>query len=389
MDAKEPIEWKIRFDFGNRVFWTDRAILIDKAYVSVVDFLPDGTEQDSEMVRSQNYRKAETLLNIPVFERVPFSRLRQHDTGNYWLGDQKTYNKCYIDLLLQQIPEEQLFFGLTGGRASPSILYHLKERIGVLMPFNEPLPKQRIKGLKKRAESGDANAQYTMGNYCWINYMKTPTGTVHARRWYALAASQGHLDACLELATYCRDGEYVEKDLSVCLALLEKAIEGGSKKAMRYRAHLIKEIPPEQYRRILKRNTEEFLRRFLEESSKTQEQRAEEGDMAAQYSVALGYHLKGYKSAVCAAKALKWYAAAAKQGHDRACLALGRCYWAGRLVEKDRAKSLVLFERAIELGSKEAVRWRAKLIEFMPPEQFRAVSARIAADQIHKHPPEI
>ena len=115
------------------------------------------------------------------------------------------------------------------------------------------------------------------------------------------------------------------------------------------------------------------------------QERAAAGDADAQYLMGKVDSKLSREFPITGAKALKWYAAAARQGHAGACLALGQCFREGRFVARDLAISLVLIEQAIEMGSRDAIRARRRLVQSMPSEQFRAVAGQIAAAAIGKN----
>ncbi len=109
---------------------------------------------------------------------------------------------------------------------------------------------------------------------------------------------------------------------------------------------------------------------------------AQAGDAMAQYRIAQAAFIKAHQSPKHVPAALKWYAAAAAQGHAKAVLALGGIYCRGKFVERDFVKGLALLDHAIELGCREAVRMRALVIKSMSPGQFRNVSSQLAAVQM-------
>lgn len=50
----------------------------------------------------------------------------------------------------------------------------------------------------------------------------------------------------------------------------------------------------------------------------------------------------------------------------------------GQVVEADFEKGLMLYEKAIELGDRDALQGRAKTIKTIPPKEYQRISARIA-----------
>ena len=82
--------------------------------------------------------------------------------------------------------------------------------------------KKNLDDLSSRAEQGDADAQYTLGN----NY-KTGIGVqrdiFEARRWHLRAAENGHSEAQYEIGYSYEKGRFVSKDLDVSLSWYKKA----------------------------------------------------------------------------------------------------------------------------------------------------------------------
>lgn len=105
---------------------------------------------------------------------------------------------------------------------------------------------------------------------------------------------------------------------------------------------------------------------------------AESGHVPAQ--MRLGYTYAFSKTVRTDYKeAVKWFNRAAEQNNPKAVFYLGRFFFSGSGVERDWVKSLILFERAIELGCKDAIPLRAKLISRMPPGQYEMVAAQIVS----------
>ena len=70
-----------------------------------------------------------------------------------------------------------------------------------------------IRGMKRRAEQGDAGSQYNLGCHYDYGRMGLPQDQAEARRLYQLAAEQGHARAAANLGCSHRDGEGGPVDL--------------------------------------------------------------------------------------------------------------------------------------------------------------------------------
>jgi TPR repeat protein len=70
-----------------------------------------------------------------------------------------------------------------------------------------------IESLRKRAEQGDAEAQWDMGAR-YHNGQDVPQSDVQAARWFQRAADQGHVNAQSILGAYYWAGRGVPRDLT-------------------------------------------------------------------------------------------------------------------------------------------------------------------------------
>jgi len=97
---------------------------------------------------------------------------------------------------------------------------------------------------------------------------------------------------------------------------------------------------------------------------------AKAGDAFAQLS--LGYHyLSGREVPQDYYEAAKWLRKAVDQDEPTAHFEMGMLYFFGAGVTMNWVDALVLFDRAIEMGVKNAIRWRHILLGMMPIEQSR------------------
>jgi TPR repeat protein len=70
---------------------------------------------------------------------------------------------------------------------------------------------EQFEDNKAKAEKGDANAQYHLGD-CYYNEQGVPQDFNEAVKWYRKAAEQGHAAAQHTLGHCYKNGEYVDKD---------------------------------------------------------------------------------------------------------------------------------------------------------------------------------
>lgn len=94
-------------------------------------------------------------------------------------------------------------------------------------------PEDKImfsEALAKRAEAGDAEAQYALGvAYCRGQGVAQDFGD--AVRWYLKSAEQGHPDAQCNLAMHYFKGEGVDRDMKKAVDWWKKSAEQGNAKA--------------------------------------------------------------------------------------------------------------------------------------------------------------
>ncbi|MDX1575768.1 MAG: hypothetical protein R3285_06220, partial [Kiloniellales bacterium] len=153
--------------------------------------------------------------------------------------------------------------------------------------------------LRRRAEAGDAAAQYQLAEV-YRRGFPLARDEAKALELYRLAAGQGHAAAQFRLGELYDEGALVARDPG-------KALE---------------------YYRLA----------------------AEQGHAGAQYALAHTYHL-GRGVAQDMAAAMEWYGRAAEQGDEWSQLALGDQYRIGLAVPRDLAQSTAWYRRAAEQGN--------------------------------------
>ena len=92
--------------------------------------------------------------------------------------------------------------------------------------------------LLERAEMGDAEAQYNLGD-TYANGIGVTKDDEEAVKWYRKAAEQGHAEAQFSLGLMYAFGEGVAKDLEEAVKWYRKAAEQGLAEAKKF----LKETP--------------------------------------------------------------------------------------------------------------------------------------------------
>ena len=163
-------------------------------------------------------------------------------------------------------------------------------------------PEQELAALTKKAEAGDADAQFGTGaRYDHGNGVPKDSGK--AVEWYQKAAGQGHAKAQNNLGAMYKSGEGVPKDAGKAVEWFQKA--------------------------------------------------AAQGIAGAQFNLGSSY-ADGSGVPKDAAKAAEWYQKAAVQGEPEAQAALGWMYFRGEGVGKDEAKAFEWFLKAGKQGGESS-----------------------------------
>ena len=86
---------------------------------------------------------------------------------------------------------------------------------------------QSLDEPRKRAESGDANAQTFLG-WMYTNGSGVPVDDIEASKWYRLAAEQGHTGAQYYLGINYANGKGVPKDDAEAVRWYRLAADQGN-----------------------------------------------------------------------------------------------------------------------------------------------------------------
>jgi TPR repeat protein len=184
--------------------------------------------------------------------------------------------------------------------------------------------------LRKASQSGDASAQFELGNFQAKGYLGTPDLTA-AAEWYKLAADQNFAPAIKALAAMLTAGGNVPKDVTAALALWDRA--------------------------------------------------ADEGDVDALLAMA-DFHLENASVINDFRPAIRCLEKAAKLGSIKAKSQLAHMYLLGQGVQQNERKAIKLLTEAAEGGDREAA---LELLEI--EEQRKEESAHRAEQAQTQHVP--
>ncbi len=157
--------------------------------------------------------------------------------------------------------------------------------------------KETFDELERRADNGDADAQYRIGVYLY-NTAPVPMNRKIAEHWFTLAVRQGSGAAAYSLARLVAPtSQSTSEDQAKAAKFFERSLELG--------------YP------------------------------------VAQYSKAAGYE-RGNGRERNLSEAYRWYLKAAEQNYPEAQMALANLYATGRGVARDEAKANKLYQQATE-----------------------------------------
>jgi len=191
---------------------------------------------------------------------------------------------------------------------------------------------EAIRWWQRAGEQGVEAAQLALGE----TYLGKGGGKVDyraAEHWLALAANQGNAQAQYELGRMYRLGHGIPKDLQRGKSWLQRAAAQGNSDAIKL-LHFLADVGEEASE--VHEQTGEELRN-----------RAEAGDVEAEYQLALRYETGVWGVERNEREALRWFQDAADRGYGPALRALAHIFEQGLLgVKRDPARAKTLRERA-------------------------------------------
>ena len=190
-----------------------------------------------------------------------------------------------------------------------------------------------------RAERGEAQAQYLVGNAFFTGH-GAPKEYKQAAEWLRKAAIQGHTKAMVQMGLLCSAGKGVPLDSIEALKWYTLAEQRGDPEGKQGASALAQILTPDQVRLGRQRAVDSNVK-FLPEKRR----RAKAGDARAQFEVGLAYY-RGLGVEVNYKEAAHWFGLAAAQGQPEAQNNLGNMYELGQGVKKNYKKAMSLFRQA-------------------------------------------
>jgi len=218
----------------------------------------------------------------------------------------------------------------------------------------ELTPEEKFVETKRKAETGDADAQNTLG----VMYQSgegVPKDAVKAVEWYQKAASQGNARAQVNLGSMYNSGEGVPKDAVKAVEWYQKAAAQGNVDA--------------QFNLGLVYHSGDGVPKDTDKAAEWYQKAAVQGDVDAQVSLGEMYGT-GDGVPKDAVKAAEWFQKAAVQGHADAQYDLGMMYFDGGGVGKSMPHSYAWLNLSAAQGYAIAIEKRTLLEKVLTPSQI-------------------
>ena len=247
--------------------------------------------------------------------------------------------------------------------------------------------------LVKKAEAGDAEAQYNLGQ-CYENGQVGIKDNKDAVKWYTKSAEQGYVKAEYSLSQCCKFGKGVPRDKKEAKKWSDKVLAHASADELwlfsQWRVNPTRQ--EEENQEIEKRSYElvdeefEYLKKSAEQGNAkaqlllshcyyfgigfTRDEKeavkwwtllAEQGIADAQSNLG-GYYFNSHMDVIKDEKeAVRWWTKAAEQGNANAQYNLGLCYYKGAGVTKDEKEAVNWWTKAAKQGDSRAKQELKKL----------------------------
>lgn len=234
-----------------------------------------------------------------------------------------------------------LMFGGCGDRATGGKTEAAASAVPVVT-VKELSPEEKFAETKRKAEAGDAEAQFELGeiydennHFVDLDMPTIPKDAAKAVEWYQKSAMQGNNTAMRSLGDKYLLGNGIPQDTTKAVEWFHKAAELGNDKA--------------QFVLGVFYDEGMFLDRDAAKAAEWYRKAALQGHAVAQNYIGAMYHDgEGVPKDIAMAK--EWYQKAAAQGLAVAQQNLGLMYYIGDGVPKDAAKAVEWYQKAAAQG---------------------------------------
>jgi TPR repeat protein len=211
-----------------------------------------------------------------------------------------------------------------------------------------PTDKEQFQALSKKAEGGNVQAQYDLGQVYLTGKLDQKKNEKSAVNWISKAAEAGNAQAQFDLAGFYRLGRGVNPDFDQALNWYQKAADQGRNEASLF---------------ICTAYTQDAtLHADWPKAFPYCKTAAADGAANAQYALGVAY-AEGRGTAPDNTLALQNLKKAADQGQAAALTELGRIYQIGDLASQDYTEALILFKKAARRGDRAAIALTAQAYE--------------------------
>ena len=207
--------------------------------------------------------------------------------------------------------------------------------------------KENIEELIRKAESGDSNAQNSIG-VAFHNGDGVERDYQKARNWYLKAAEQNNMNALYNLGRLYVLALGVEKDLEKSFGYFLRAAELGHSNAMKTVAMAY------DNGKGVQKNNSKAVQWYIKAANKGL--KVAQNNLGAKYEIGQGVEKDFYK-------AFEWYSKAAEQGEENAQCNLGICYEEGVGVPKNLKKAVFWYSKSSKQGHDRATKRLKILLE--------------------------
>lgn len=234
--------------------------------------------------------------------------------------------------------------------------------------MSQAFKSSSVDELRKKAEAGDANAQYSLAA-CYYNGEGVPQDYTEAVKWYRKAAKQGIADAQLKLGLCYDGGDGTPQDHGEALKWFRKAAEQGEGHAQLVLGNCY--------------DSGQGASKDYDEAVKWFRKAAEQGIAEAQHCLGRCYYM-GHGVPQDYSEAVKWFRMAAEQGYAGAQAMVGDCYERGLGVVQDYIEAYKWYNLAAAQKLTAAVSMRDHVARLMTPEQIAGGQRRTSEFVAHK-----
>ena len=268
----------------------------------------------------------QAMYELSLCYRNGFGITPNADKANYWLERAASTGHPKASIQLEMLGNKTSLSDAKR-RELAAVEKRERERLEAKNPkYND--------ALVKKAQSGDAEAQYSLAE-CYYNGLGVSKDYAEAVMWYRKAAEQGNAGGQNSLGFCYQNGLGVAQDYTEAVKWYRKAAEQGNASGQNNLG-----VCYEYGKGVAQDNSQ---------AVKWYRKAAEQGNASGQYNLGLCYYngkgvTKNYTEAV------KWYRKAAEQGDAYAQYNLGLCYKNGYGVPKDISQAVVWYRKAARQG---------------------------------------